>query len=319
MFTYAHRGGTSRPGAQAAARQHGCAAAAPGVRQPSSSRLSVVAAASKTPDYYDVLGVDVDASEEDIRAAYRKRAKQLHPDVNKEDDAEQQFKQAKLAYETLVDADSRRQYDQTHRTRRLNFFQDVEEDEGLPGAWQPPKTVDPWEVHRKMWEAEEQQAASSSGREDTGDASQQQQLSPEEMLERLSRVMGGQYGSPMRQWGSGRLDPFGSGSSEAWHRRVEEQTRDPGFGYRGRSMYGSGDNDEWGGAGPSEWDPYRPGDDAFEKRQGWSNPGRQEWQNPRRRWEEEGDEGLGGGRGSGPSRRGGGGFPGGGGFRGKPL
>lgn len=35
-------------------------------------------------NYYDVLGVDVDASEEDIRAAYRKRAKQLHPDVNKE-------------------------------------------------------------------------------------------------------------------------------------------------------------------------------------------------------------------------------------------
>jgi hypothetical protein len=77
-----------------------------------------------------------------------------------------------------------------------------------------------------MWEAEEQQAASSSGREDTGDAAQQQP-SPEELLERLSRVMGGQF-SPMRQWGSGRLDPFGSSSSEAWHRRVEEQTREPG-------------------------------------------------------------------------------------------
>lgn len=35
-------------------------------------------------NYYDLLGVDVDASEEDIRAAYRRKAKQLHPDVNKE-------------------------------------------------------------------------------------------------------------------------------------------------------------------------------------------------------------------------------------------
>jgi hypothetical protein len=35
-------------------------------------------------NYYDLLGVDVDASEEDVRAAYRRKAKQLHPDVNKE-------------------------------------------------------------------------------------------------------------------------------------------------------------------------------------------------------------------------------------------
>jgi curved DNA-binding protein CbpA len=38
----------------------------------------------RAANYYDVLGVDVDASEEDIRAAYRRKAKQLHPDVNKE-------------------------------------------------------------------------------------------------------------------------------------------------------------------------------------------------------------------------------------------
>lgn len=35
-------------------------------------------------NYYDILGVDIDASEDDIRSAYRKKAKQLHPDVNKE-------------------------------------------------------------------------------------------------------------------------------------------------------------------------------------------------------------------------------------------
>jgi hypothetical protein len=44
----------------------------------------VLRGALPAANYYDLLGVDVDASEEDIRAAYRRKAKQLHPDVNKE-------------------------------------------------------------------------------------------------------------------------------------------------------------------------------------------------------------------------------------------
>jgi hypothetical protein len=184
------------------------------------------------------LGVDVDASEEDIKSAYRRKAKELHPDVSKQvsaissnvlpccwsmtlqchcwrlqplmasvacswlpteisnslnitarpctaaylrlsyasatlccqaaanaalqryhglqfrllclqEDAEQQFLACKQAYETLVDADQRRQYDQLHRTRRLNFFQDVDESE-TASPWASPSrsAVDPWEVHR---------------------------------------------------------------------------------------------------------------------------------------------------------------------------
>ncbi|MDX1359200.1 MAG: molecular chaperone DnaJ [Clostridia bacterium] len=64
-------------------------------------------------DYYEVLGVSKDASDEDIKKAYRKLAKQFHPDVNKDDPkAEQKFKEASEAYEILSDSNKRARYDQ---------------------------------------------------------------------------------------------------------------------------------------------------------------------------------------------------------------
>lgn len=63
-------------------------------------------------DYYDVLGVDKGASKQDIRKAYRSLARKYHPDVNKEDGAEDKFKEAKEAYEVLSDEQKRAQYDQ---------------------------------------------------------------------------------------------------------------------------------------------------------------------------------------------------------------
>ena len=63
-------------------------------------------------DYYEILGVDKNASKDDIRKAYRKLARKYHPDVNKEEGAEDKFKEAKEAYEILSDEQKRTQYDQ---------------------------------------------------------------------------------------------------------------------------------------------------------------------------------------------------------------
>lgn len=64
-------------------------------------------------DYYEVLGVDRSASDADIKRAYRKLAKQYHPDVNPGDKvAEAKFKEANEAYEVLSDAQKRANYDQ---------------------------------------------------------------------------------------------------------------------------------------------------------------------------------------------------------------
>src|SRR5437763_1829574 len=65
-----------------------------------------------TRDYYDVLGVDRDADEATIKKAFRRLARELHPDVNKNDpQAEDKFKEAAEAYEVLSDPDRRATYD----------------------------------------------------------------------------------------------------------------------------------------------------------------------------------------------------------------
>jgi molecular chaperone DnaJ len=63
------------------------------------------------PDLYAVLGVRPDASGEEIKRAYRKLARELHPDVNNDPEAERRFKQITAAYQTLSDPAKRRQYD----------------------------------------------------------------------------------------------------------------------------------------------------------------------------------------------------------------
>src|SRR5215211_1209685 len=90
-------------------------------------------------DYYDVLGVPRSASEKDIRQAYRKLARQYHPDLNPNDkQAETKFKEIGQAYEVLSDADKRKQYDRWgHDFEKIEQARKAGAGTGSPGGSGP--------------------------------------------------------------------------------------------------------------------------------------------------------------------------------------
>ncbi|SFL33344.1 molecular chaperone DnaJ [Paenibacillus sp. 1_12] len=76
-------------------------------------------------DYYEVLGLSKNASQDEIKKAYRQMARQYHPDVNKAADAESKFKEAKEAYDVLGDDQKKAQYDR---------FGHVDPNQGMGGG-----------------------------------------------------------------------------------------------------------------------------------------------------------------------------------------
>ena len=67
---------------------------------------------SEKRDYYEVLGVSKDASDSDLKKAFRSLARKYHPDKNPDDpDSERMFKEVQEAYAVLSNPDQRRQYD----------------------------------------------------------------------------------------------------------------------------------------------------------------------------------------------------------------
>ena len=90
----------------------------------------------KMKDYYKILGVHEDASEEEIKKAYRKLVKQWHPDVNKSPDAHERFIEISEAYEILINPKSRKEYDDLRRGANNQYYYNEQRQQDFSRAQQ---------------------------------------------------------------------------------------------------------------------------------------------------------------------------------------
>ena len=132
-------------------------------------------------NYYELLGISINATEQEIRAAYHKQARKYHPDNNPEQDTTGIMQELTLAYNTLCNASSRRQYDSTLKQQ---YRTSTSHSTGYSSK--TPNTDDFWsavdEVMRKNQEAQARMKKQQQEREERMRKAQQEQ---EERLRKI--------------------------------------------------------------------------------------------------------------------------------------
>lgn len=117
----------------------------------------------KFKDYYESLGVERGASEEEIKKAYRRLARQYHPDISKEEGAEARFKEISEAYQTLSDPEKRQAYDDLGRHRPGEDFRPPPEWDTRFWQGQPPQEVDLSDLFEQMGFRSSQRRSQAGG------------------------------------------------------------------------------------------------------------------------------------------------------------
>jgi hypothetical protein len=148
-----------------------------------------------TDDFYAVLGVDSDASPDEIRTAYRERVKETHPDQNDADDAGERFQRVKRAEEVLTDPAERTRYDRLGHERYVA-------DEAVGGASRTEGPGDAADAAGSEGPDREAEAAGTTGNGTTGSGSGRRQRQ-----RRRGRRQGG-VGAGRRgpEWGASATD-----------------------------------------------------------------------------------------------------------------
>jgi curved DNA-binding protein len=144
-------------------------------------------------DFYQILGVPRDASQEDIQRAYRKLARTYHPDINHDPGAEDRFKDVSEAYDVLSDPQTRRRYDDFGRDFR-----------------QVPEDADP-ETWRRSRAGARAGAGAGAGRGGPGGFSFSE--GDIDLDDLLGGIFGGRFGGARRGWGS--VGPIPGADQEA--------------------------------------------------------------------------------------------------------
>ncbi|MGL6132883.1 MAG: DnaJ C-terminal domain-containing protein [Prochlorococcaceae cyanobacterium] len=117
----------------------------------------------KFKDYYEGLGIERGASEEEIKKAYRRLARQYHPDISKEEGAEARFKEISEAYQTLSDPEKRQAYDDLGRHRPGEEFRPPPEWDTRFWHNQPHQEVDLSDLFEQMGFRASQRSSQSGG------------------------------------------------------------------------------------------------------------------------------------------------------------